>query len=596
MFGQYKVQGVDEMVNLGVGQPRNETLKRPLGMMKEAMEYYSKELDNEEVLQYGDVSGYSRFRNKLGEFLRDNYNYENVSEDSLFQTNGATEGVSLLTLLLSDKSDLVLVENPTYFLMINIFKELGREVRGVKLESDGISIDDLEMNLERKRRIILYLIPYHHNPTGVNLSVEKRERLVELLDKYSNLYVICDEVYQELGFKENNNKPMSEYHNRLISVGSFSKVLAPVFRIGWVYSLNSEIMSKLRGSASRDSSGGNNVINSLITEYIIEKGYILETIESERERLYNNLEYVRSSLKDLEKYFNINYPVGGYFVWMELKEDYKKYKKLLLEGMEEYKVKFHCGNKFSIDKRFDDCIRISLSYYLKEEIKIGLERLYKLMSDLEGIEVVESGEKIGLMGYRGRLGVLILEELKMRGYEVLNIDRDVYNMKNLNECKIIIDVSSPLGSVNLIRKLMEDKLDILVIIGTTGHNESELEELSRYDKKIYVSNFSGCIKIMSGLVESVYNNKLEGYSLVMEDIHHINKKDSPSGTALSLVDGKDIEILSYRRGDVVGIHSLVLENEYESLKIIHNVKDRRLFSIGAVNMMECIIKKLKKKD
>ena len=106
-YGQYTVPDSEEMINLGVGQPRNSCLNNPLVLMKKYMEQYSKEFLPDDVLQYGDIPGYKSFRFVLSAFLK-KYNYDSkCTADNFFQTNGANEAVSLITTILTNHDDII---------------------------------------------------------------------------------------------------------------------------------------------------------------------------------------------------------------------------------------------------------------------------------------------------------------------------------------------------------------------------------------------------------------------------------------------------------------------------------------------------------
>jgi len=297
-YGQYIVPDSEEMINLGVGQPRNSILNNPVSLMKKYMNKYSNENLPDDVLQYGDIAGYERFRYVLSEFLK-KYNYDfKCSPSNFFQTNGATEAVSLITTILTDHDDIIVVENPTYFLMINIFKELGREVFPINIDKDGFDYKDLDKILSHfsknsESKVLFYGIPFNHNPTGFSWSENRKEKLVYLLNKYKNFYVMTDEVYQLLDFEKSPPKPLADYHPRIMTIGSFSKVIAPAFRIGWIYN-KGNLIEKLKLSASRDSSGGNNVLSSLIVERMLVNGDVDKLLMSERKRLQENMKYIES--------------------------------------------------------------------------------------------------------------------------------------------------------------------------------------------------------------------------------------------------------------------------------------------------------------
>lgn len=573
-YGQYDVPSSDIMINLGVGQPRNDILKCRVEDMKTKFLQLINEDLPDEILQYGDIPGYKKFRESLSSFLN-NYNY-NSNYDNFFQTNGATEAVQIMASLL-DKDDIVIVENPTYFLMINIFKEMGLNIKYVNMEIDGFCVEDLEniLNTYPDKNILFYSIPFNHNPTGINLSDEKKQKLVKLCLKFKNLKVITDEVYQLLNFYSESNIPMAEYNENIITIGSFSKVIAPAFRIGWIYSKNINILNTLKDLGIRDSSGGNNLMGSIVVEKMLESNTVHNYILSERMRLSNNLNL--DNLENIEKYFEFIKPSGGYFLWLKLKPEFNYLKEKFNEiNFKKYRVKFHVGSKFSINKDFSDCIRISLSYYEKKDIDIGLERIINLCEDLNTIDIY---------GWNGKLGKLICQELDNKKINFLKCDRNLKITSN-----IVIDVTSKEGTEKLLKHLLKINFYPSLIIGTTGHDNFNLmEEYGKKGKIFYFSNFSNGVRMVKQLCHELNKNDLKDYNVKIEEYHHINKKDKPSGTAKTLSNLMNgLEIESYREGDIYGIHKIIIKNNDEEIVISHKAQNRELFSKGCVNFIEKI--------
>ena len=174
IYGQYDVPKSDTMVNMGVGQPDNNKL--PLDLIKESFQKFI-EADNKEILQYGDIPGYPRFRVKLATWLSEKYK-NNVSSNSLFITNGNTQAIHQIMTLLMKPGECVITEDPSYFIIFNIFKEFGLDVKAIDIENDGVNIQSLENTiqdlLKKQEKVYFYTIPFNHNPTGVNMSLEKK--------------------------------------------------------------------------------------------------------------------------------------------------------------------------------------------------------------------------------------------------------------------------------------------------------------------------------------------------------------------------------------------------------------------------------------
>jgi 4-hydroxy-tetrahydrodipicolinate reductase len=203
--------------------------------------------------------------------------------------------------------------------------------------------------------------------------------------------------------------------------------------------------------------------------------------------------------------------------------------------------------------------------------------------------------KVHLLGATGRLGNLIVECLKTSERCVLGscIKRDI-DLVGIgeNDREIIVDVSSPEGTTMLLTKLMDSKISIPLIIGTTGDLPSEL--IAKYSKcaKVYICpNFSVGAKTVGSMIECVTPKFWDSVTIL--DVHHVGKKDKPSGTAKKLADkvvtcGYTPNIVSLREGDVIGLHEIKFESESETVTISHNVKNRDVFAKGCLALIDSI--------
>ena len=564
-YGQYTVPSVDKCVNFGVGQPSKDFL--PLNLIKNANQDLLKE-DDVDLLQYGDIPGFLNFRENLSKFLNKNYeesfklhNMESieVKPDDLFTTNANTQGLSMVCSLLLKAGDTVFVEDPTYFLARNIFKnDFKLNVESISMEEDGLNIEELKSKLNPNKTNYLYTIPTFHNPTGITMSHEKR---IEL-SKIDNLVIIADEVYQFLYFDQPPPPPLAFYSENVISMGSFSKILAPSLRLGWIHS-SPKYINLLKNSGILDSSGGLNPYTSAIVNKIIMNGDLKTNIEFLQYELKTRCDALYHALTE-QLSIPIRKPEGGYFIWFNLGKI-----------IDKPDVKVHYGNKFSNNPDNFKFVRLSFSYYKPEELVLGVERL---------LDYYYNSLVVGIQGSRGRFGKLILEQLKEL-YEVEIIERKTQDFKS----NIIIDVSSPEGTINLIQKLENNKVPL--IIGTTGIDDiSSIKSYSRACPIALISNFTEGIPIIMDILRK-YNISNSSYSII--ESHHINKKDSPSGTALSLknsINTNDkIEVQSIREGDIVGEHIVRMENDLEMIEIKHVSKDRKVFALNVLDYIPYLL-------
>ena len=607
-YGQYDVPKSDIMVNLGVGQPDNRKL--PLNLVKSAMKNFIENEENPEVLQYGDISGYRRFREKLAKWLT-KHNYANTSgdytdceinENELFITNGITHALHLIMTMYMYQDDTILVEDPSYFIMINIFKDFGLNVVPIPMEEDGINLEELEKKLDEisadQDKIFLYTIPINHNPTGITMSHEKRMLLASLCDIYHNFYVLADEVYHFLSWDKVKGEkyvlPLADYHPNITSIGSFSKILAPSMRIGWVYQNRKfgtnddekDVVQTLTESGLYDSTGGTAVISSYITEFLIDNGELDKYVTECQSFLGSRCKALCQGLEPLKErgLIEFNEPNGGYFVWIKV-NDIKATD--LLELCIKNKVKFHPGWKFTaLDNNFTDTIRLSFSFYEEDDLKIGAERISNTILNFHKI-------KVSVLGATGRLGSLIVEEINKNDNLVFNgaigKDFDLSTISDTNN--VIIDVSLPEATNKLLDSLIDKDMKVPLIIGTTGDlNMDLINEYSEGAPVSIISNFSDGIPTIIEM--SQFLNQLpESWKCEMIETHHVNKKDNPSGTSKSWMGSlnRKCEIESLRNGDVFGEHKLTLSNNNEEIVILHKAKNRNIFAHGSIKYIDWIL-------
>ena len=266
-YGQYHIPTSDQLVNFQIGQPSPSML--PLDLIRECAGTKLAETDPL-LLQYGYIPGYPAFRKSLAKFLTSRYACD-VTDEEVFATTGVTGGLSLICNLFLNAGDDVFAEDPTYFLAMRIFEDFNLNVTQIPMEQNGLDLDALEDRLKGGHiPKALYTIPTAHNPTGRTLAEEKRGRLCELSEQYGFL-VIADEVYHMLTFPDVTPPlPLPEFDKggKVLSLGSFSKILAPALRMGWVQSKNPELLDVMAQCGQLDSSGGMNPVMSAVVHEV----------------------------------------------------------------------------------------------------------------------------------------------------------------------------------------------------------------------------------------------------------------------------------------------------------------------------------------
>jgi DNA-binding transcriptional MocR family regulator len=359
-------------IDLGRGDPGMDLL--PLGLLRDAAAYRLNQTDKE-FLQYGAEQGDGYFREALGKFLSARYGFP-VSRHDLFVTSGISAGLDLICTLFTKQGDTIFVEEPSYFLALKIFADHGLRVVSIRTDDSGLVIDDLIYALKESHPKFLYIIPTFQNPSGHTLPQERREQLVELAKKH-NFLILADEVYQFLSYTQTPPKSFGAYidSEKVISLGSFSKILAPGLRLGWIQT-HPSIFNRLASCGLLDSGGGMNPFTSAIVRGLIETGdldkNIAHLVETFRRRVKATDRFLRAHLPAAE----FSTPHGGYFFWLKLPGvDASELRKQAKAN----KVDLRPGILFSSRNELTDCFRLSISYYDEDRIEDGILRLKKCM-------------------------------------------------------------------------------------------------------------------------------------------------------------------------------------------------------------------------
>ena len=364
------------MIDLGIGQPSPWLL--PVEAMAKAAAHCTKD-PGCILLAYGAEQGDGHFRAALSRFLESIYRIP-VDPAQLLVTNGASQGIDLICTLFSQAGDTVLVEEPTYFLARKIFADHHLNAVSLPMDAGGVIIAALEEELKRTRPAFLYTIPTYHNPTSACLSATRREQLAELSRKY-DLTVVADEVYHALSYTALPTPPMAFFGGtaNIISLGSFSKILAPGLRLGWLQAAPA-VIERIVGCGLLDSGGGLNPFTSGVVRSAMELGLMDENLAFLKETYSHRMQVMCAALRSrLPASVRFAEPAGGFFIWLVLPEGTDTLQ--LLPKAIERNVEFMPGPKFSSRQGLKNCLRLSFAYYDTPDLLEGIERLAAVIGE-----------------------------------------------------------------------------------------------------------------------------------------------------------------------------------------------------------------------
>lgn len=304
-------------------------------------------------------------------------------DDQIIIMTGANQGIDLTAKALINKGDKIIVESPSFIGSLNAFRTYESELVGVKVEDDGMSMEGLEEALKNNDNVkMIYTIPTFQNPTGTTMSLEKRKRLIELANKY-DVIVLEDNPYGDLRFKGEDLPTLKsmDTEGRVIYAGSFSKILSPGMRLGYI--IGAPVICEKIEILKQVNDVHTPVLTQLMCVEFMKKYDIDKYIAKNRE-LYGKKCAVM--LEAMEKYFPAGkvkwtVPDGGIFLWCEC-PDIEDITPVLDKALEK-KVAIVPGSNFAIDITApSNMFRLNYSSATPEKIEEGIKRLGEALSEV----------------------------------------------------------------------------------------------------------------------------------------------------------------------------------------------------------------------
>ncbi len=327
------------------------------------------------ALQYSITEGYTPLRDALKEQMKSK-NCFNADIDELIITSGAQQGNELSCKVLLNEGDTLICESPSFIGSINAFKSYNVNLVGVELEEDGINLEKLEETLKTEKNVkLLYLIPNFQNPTGRTMSLEKRKAVYELACKY-DFIILEDNPYGDLRFAGNDLPSIKsmDTEGRVIYTGTFSKILSPGFRVGYV-SAPAPIVQKIivcKQVADVHSNIWAQVICHRFMQTVDMDEHFAKLRAIYKEKCDLMCSYIDSGFS---KRITYTKPEGGLFIWCTLPEDCDM-PSFCTKAVKDHKIAVVPGNAFCI-KETDktSSFRLNFSTPTNQQISDGMEIL-----------------------------------------------------------------------------------------------------------------------------------------------------------------------------------------------------------------------------
>ena len=330
-----------------------------------------------DVLQYSSSEGYLGLR----EWIADRYRSRNVfvHPDNILITTGSQQGMDLIGKTLLNDNDDIIIEEPGYLGAIQSFSIYRSSFHPVPVSEDGIDLDAFHDAVTGHAVKLFYCVPNFQNPSGISYSEQNRRTIVSLLNDRKTV-ILEDDPYGELRFL-GREKP--SFHQLMpeqtILLGSFSKIVAPSFRIGWVVA-SEKIMEKLVIAKQASDLHTNYFCQRIIHRYLQDND-IDEHIMKIR-RAYGRQR--DAMVTAIQEYFPAEvlstHPEGGMFLWITLPKGLSAMH--VFQTAIEQKVAFVPGDPFYVNKKNVNTLRLNYSSVDEETIRTGIRRLGNVLNSL----------------------------------------------------------------------------------------------------------------------------------------------------------------------------------------------------------------------
>lgn len=333
-----------------------------------------------DILKYGLCEGFRPLREYIAQRMQ--IHGISIGVDEILITNGSQNGIELVLKMLNDPDRPILVESPTYSNVIPLFRYYNSKTIGIPMTDSGLDLHCLEETLEIHRPSFLYTIPNFHNPTGITTDQSHREALLNLCEKHQ-LPIVEDAFEEEMKYFGKVALPIKsmDRHQIVIYLGTFSKVLFPGIRLGWI-AADKDCIQRLTSVKKFSDLTSNSLMQAALYEFCRRGYYELHIKRMHRE--YRKR--MQTALRSLKRYLISSQvkwtePTGGYLIWIHLRNI--NMPQLQIEDiLRQHGVTVAFGDHFFSTESVHRFFRLSISTLDEREIEEGIRRLGGAISDM----------------------------------------------------------------------------------------------------------------------------------------------------------------------------------------------------------------------
>ena len=371
-----KLTAQPDIISFAGGMPAPELF--PVEQMMEASRAVLEE-NGRAALQYSSTEGHPRLRQQIAERMLAKNNIH-TDADHILVTSGSQQGLDFSARVFLNPGDVVLLESPSYLGAVNAFKACEPRFIEVPTDNGGMIMEELEKILATTERVkMIYVIPDFQNPSGRTWPLERRKQFMEIINKYE-IPVVEDNPYGELRFEGEYLPALKSMATKglVVFLGTFSKILAPGYRLGWVCA-DGEILQKYnflaQAASLQASTEAQLVVSKFIDMFDLDEhvATIKECYRKRRDVMIQTME------REFPPEAKFTHPNGGLFTWVEL-PDYINTTEMAKQRLAR-NVAYVPGDGFFPDAGHNNCIRLNYSCMPEEKIEQGMTILGEVIKE-----------------------------------------------------------------------------------------------------------------------------------------------------------------------------------------------------------------------
>jgi 2-aminoadipate transaminase len=366
-----------EIISFAGGSPAPELF--PIEELSQISEQVIRE-NGRQALQYGTTEGFQPLREQVAARMNDKLKTNFVAENILI-TNGSQQGLDFSGKVFINEGDVILCESPTYLAALNAFRAYMPRFVEVPTDKGGMIMDELEQILSTEENIkLIYIIPDFQNPSGTSWSYDRKKEFMKIVKAY-DVIVIEDSPYHELRFDGEKSPSVKSLDDKgqVVCLGTFSKILCPGLRIGWI-AASTEIIERYilikQSSDLHTASFNQRIISRYMELYDLDENVnrIKSVYKRRRDIMIKGIE------TEFPEGIKFTRPEGGLFLWVELKDSMNA-RKVLIKSLENMVV-FVPGGAFFPNSCKENTFRLNYSNMPEERIIEGIKILGKVLREI----------------------------------------------------------------------------------------------------------------------------------------------------------------------------------------------------------------------